>query len=175
VTLASGTGPAITCTGEEGTGEYTGMKTVGAVTLTFTGCERAGSQCSSGTTAGVVVSSPLAGTLGVDKRGSTSAKDKIGLDLSPVGGAGTILTFSCGASSVSVDGSVIAPVKSNKMSLTSTLKYRASKGKQKPEGFEGAPRDVLEVAINSAPAEPAGLTLTMTVTDVEALEVNAYV
>jgi hypothetical protein len=151
------------------------MKTVGSVTLTFTGCERAGSQCSSGTTAGEVVSSPLAGTLGVDKRESTSAKDKIGLDLSAVGGAGAILTFSCGESSVSVDGSVIAPVKSNKMSLTSTLKYRATKAKQKLEGFEGAPKDVLAVSVNSAPAEPAGLTLTMAVTNAEALEVNAYV
>jgi hypothetical protein len=122
-----------------------------------------------------VVSNLLAGTLGVDKRGSTSAKNKIGLDLSPSGGEGAILTFSCGASAVSVNGSVIAPVKSNKMSQTSTLKYRATKGKQKPEGFEGAPKDVLGVSLNGAPAEPAGLLLTVTVTNAEALEVNAYV
>jgi hypothetical protein len=41
--------------------------------------------------------------------------------------------FCCGSTPATVCGSVIVPLKANKMSLSATLKFKASKGVQKPE------------------------------------------
>ena len=70
---------------------------------------------------------------------------------------------------------MIVPVKANKMLLTQTLKFKASKGKQKPESFVGEPKDILEASFNGEPFEQAGLTLTATQTSEEAVEVNSVV
>jgi hypothetical protein len=59
------------------------------------------------------------------------------------------------------------------MSLTQALKFKASKGKQKPESFAGEPKEILEASFNAKPFEQAGLSLTTTQTDEEALEVNS--
>ena len=165
----------VTCTGETSTGEYSGHKTVGGVVLALTGCERSGEKCSSGVVAGEIVSNPLEGVLGVEKLGANSSKNKIGLDLFPVGKTGPIMDVSCGSTTISVQGSVIVPVKSNKMSLTQTLKFKATKGKQKPESFVGEPKDILEASVNGAPFEQTGLTLTTTQTNdnEEEVEVNS--
>ncbi|MGO9320283.1 MAG: hypothetical protein ACLQBY_05725 [Solirubrobacteraceae bacterium] len=70
---------------------------------------------------------------------------------------------------------MIVPVKANKMSLTSTLKFKASKGRQKPEGFAGEPKDILEASFDEGPFEQAGLTATIAQTGEEAVEVNSAV
>jgi len=166
----------MTCTGEASTGEYTGHKSVGAVVLTLTGCVRSTEKCSStGAAAEEIVTNALEGELGVVELGATGASNKIGLDLYPVEKTGPVMEFSCGVNTVSVRGSVIVPVKANKMSLTQALKAKASKGKQKPESFVGELKDVLEVSFSGAPFEQAGLTLTATQTNEEAVEVNSVV
>ena len=166
----------VTCAGETSYGEYTGLRTVGDVVLALTGCKRSTEQCSSTSAkAEEIVSNALEGALGVDKLEATSAKNKLGLDLYPAGKSGPLMEFSCGSTTVSVQGSVIVPVTADKMALTQALKFKASKGKQTPESFEGAPKDILEESFNGAPFEQVGLTLTTTQTNEAPVEVNSVV
>jgi hypothetical protein len=176
VTLQTAKGAKITCAGETSGGSYTGDKTVGGVVLRLTGCALAAQQCTSaGAGAGEVVSSSLEGVLGVEKLGASESKDKLGLDLFPSGRSGSVMEFSCGSTAVTLRGSVIVPVRANKMASSSTLKFKASKGKQKPGSFAGEPDDVLEASIAGAPFEAVGLTLASTQTGEEAVEVNSTV
>ena len=165
----------VTCTGETGAGEYTGLKTVGGEVITLTGCERSAEQCSSGATAGEIVTSTLEGALGVVKLGASSSKNTIGLDLHPAGETSPVMEFSCGGSSVSVQGSVIMPISADKMLPALKLTAKASKGKQAPERFEGGPKDILEESIAGAPFEPIGVTVAITQTNEEDVEVNSVV
>ena len=140
VILETVTGSKVTCTGETSAGEYTGLKTVGGVVLTLTGCELPSSKAkcaSAGGAPGEIVTEQLEGVLGIDTLGETAAKNKIGLDLFPVGKTGPLMEFSCASTTVSVQGSVIVPVTANKMLLTETVKASAGKGEQKPEAFVG--------------------------------------
>ena len=178
VTLKTVRGSKVTCTGETSTGEYTSLKTVGGVVVTLTGCELASSNAkcaSAGGGPGEIVTKQLDGVLGINTLGETAAKNKIGLDLFPVGKAGPLMEFSCAGTTVSVQGSVIVPVTANKMLLTVTVKASAAKGKQRPENFVGGSKDVLEEAFNDEVVEQAGLALKTTQTNEEPVEVNSVV
>jgi len=61
------------------------------------------------------------------------------------------------------------------MVLTGTVKYSASIGKQKPEKFEGQPKDVLETSFGEAAFEQTGLKLTTIETNEEKIEINTVV
>jgi hypothetical protein len=175
-TLETVKGSKVVCKTETTTGEYSGLKTVANVVLTLTGCERLGEKCSSAkAAAGKVVTKTLDGALGIEKLGKTSVANKIGLDLFPVGKTGAVVEFSCGTTPVSLTGSIIVPVSVNVMQLTSKLNYSASKGKQKPEGFVGEPKDILEASFNKAPFEQTGLTLKTTQTNEETVEISSVV
>jgi FG-GAP repeat len=164
----------MTCTGETSNGEYTGLKTVGGLVLTLTGCTRGTEKCSSvGAAAGEIVTKSLEGQLGFIEREPTASKDKIGLDLNPAGITGLVVEFSCGSTVVSVQGSVIVPVKANKMSVTQALKFKASKGRQTPERFEGVAKDILEESFNGGTPENTGLKVSITQTSEEDVEVNS--
>jgi hypothetical protein len=78
------------------------------------------------------------------------------------------MEYSCGGNRTVLTGSVLVPVEVNKMVHTTKLQYKASKGKQKPEAFEGAPADVLE----NSRGEQVGLGFTATQTNGEAVEIN---
>ncbi len=175
VTLETVKGAKMVCAGETGTGEYAGLKTVRDVILSFTGCElvKGSVTCTSaGAAAGEVVSQPLEGILGVEELGATSAANKIGLDLYPVGKTGPFMTFACAGTTASIKGSVIVPVAENKTSLTNIWKPVATKGRQQPEHFLEAPVDVLEESLNGATPEQIGLKLTTTQTSEEPVEIN---
>jgi len=178
VTLQTVKGSKVTCTGETSAGEYTGLKTVGGVVLTLTGCELVSpkAKCASaGGAPGEIVTKQLDGALGIDTLGETAAKNKIGLDLFPVGKTGPLMEFSCASTTVSVQGSVIVPVTANKMLMTVTVKSSATTGKQKPENFVGEPKDILEESFNGGGFEQTGLTLTTTQTNEEKVEINSVV
>jgi hypothetical protein len=168
------TGKAIvSCTGVSLTGEYTGSQSATAA-IVFSGCEAPGAlggKCQSeGATAGEIVTSPLAGTLGIVK---AAKKPTVGWDLTPVSPAADFADFRCGASAVSLTGSVIAPVTAvDKMSASFALKLKAAKGKQNPTGLEGEPSDTLAF-VSSGREEQAGLTATIDVGNAEALEIKA--
>ncbi len=179
VTLETIKGTKVTCTGEASSGEYSSSRTVGGVVLRLSGCELTGNviaKCaSSGAASGKIITKALEGALGVEKLGTTSAKNKIGLALYPVGKAGLLAEFTCGATKVAVRGSVILPLKADKMEPTLALKAKATKGKQKPESFAGGAKDVLEESFNGGSFEQAGLTAAVTLENGEDVEINTVV
>ncbi len=165
----------VTCTGESGGGEITGAKTVGSVTLSFTGCESLGGKCTTaGAAAGELQSATLEGTLGVEKLTEKAGKETLhaALALYPLGHSGPLIEYTCETSGVTVlDGSLVAPVVGGKTAKTTTFKLAASAGKQKPESFEGGLREVLTNSLN----EQVGISFTATQTNEEAVEVNTVV
>jgi hypothetical protein len=165
----------IVCTGAHASGEYTGRRTLGGVTITLTGCESSGSKCqSSGAAEGEAVTSTLEGQLGVEKKSTEGPlKNKAAVDLAPVEPAGPVTEMTCGSTAVVVRGSVLGgPLAVNKMALTDTLKFTEGAGKQKPEAFEGLPPDVLHITFGEAAPEQVGLKLQLTRTNEELIELN---
>ncbi len=167
----------VVCKDEASTGELSGPKTIGNVVVTFTACEMGGSKCSSADAGeGEVVTKTLEGALGIEQKSSEGPiKNKIAMDLLPVGESGPVMEFSCGPTAVSVKGSVLVPVKSNTMMSVATLKFTGTVGKQKPEGFEGLPKDVLETSFAEASAEQSALKLTTIQMLEEKIEINSVV
>jgi hypothetical protein len=166
-------GTPLFCTGGTGSGEYTGPKSVGKLVLTLTGCETGSLKCNSaGQPSGTAVFGALEGALGIVKKGETPVQDKIGLDLFSGANEGLVTHVECAGLQISVQGSVIVPVMANSMKLTATLKFKQTKGKQKPEQFEGQPRDVLEWSTEGGPFEQAGMALEAAQTNEEKIEIN---
>jgi IPT/TIG domain/Glycine rich protein len=175
----------IVCSGEQTSGEYSGSKEVSNVTLTLRGCELKGARCTSaGAGEGEVKLSELEGVLGWN----IEEKNAVALDLFALGKAPHLVDLSCGATSVSIDGSILAPIAPiNTMRPAFKLTYRAAKGKQKPEHLEGQANDVLELSLAAGPFEQAGLSIQSTtsteeairygnaLTGEEALEINTVV
>jgi phospholipase C len=162
----------VTCKGEVSSGEYTGPTTVGGVVVTLTGCEALLAKCTSaGAAEGEIVTSTLEGVLGWESK----EEHRVALDLFPVERGGVFTEFVCGATSMAVRGSVISPLISGRMQSTTTVKYAATAGHQKPEHLEGEPNDVLESSLLGGSFEQTGLTLTTTLTNAEPIEVNWFV
>jgi hypothetical protein len=168
MTLETVTKLAIVCTGATGTGEYTGRRTVGAVAFRFTGCkdESTVAPCASaGQASGEIVTSMLAGKLGVETLAEAGATaNSIGLELHSATGK-TFAEFECGATKMVVTGSVIHPVDTNAMKDETTDEgFKASKGKQIPERFETAEAPIAELEMSVGGEErQAGLTLATVV------------
>jgi alpha-tubulin suppressor-like RCC1 family protein len=170
-TLETVNGTKVVCTGETGKGEYLSPKLVGSVVLRFTGCATRLKCTSPGAHPGEVVTNPLEGVLGIR---TASLPPKIALELFP-DGFEPVAEFSCVPTTFVVRGTAAVPVVSNKMQLASTLKFAARRGRQKPEGFEGGPREILETSINGYPFEQAGLTSEVQQTSEEPVEINSVV
>ena len=166
----------ITCSGQSGTGQFSGGSSVTGVLMTFTGCHTStvSETCSSArAAAGEVVTDDLRGSLGITEASKLGmAKNKLGIDLRPIHGE-TVFAATCGSSAVTATGSIIVPVKTNKMAATQSLKFAASKGVQKTTKFEGLPLDYLSTQFGAGPTEQSGLALTTTLTAGEAFEVNS--
>jgi hypothetical protein len=164
----------IVCEGEGSTGQYTGNKTVGKVVSTFTKCSAFGLSCkSAGAAEGTIVTGPLEGVLGVEETGAEPSLNKIGQDLFPVGHTGAIAEFSCGGVPLSITGSIISPVTPNAMKLTTQIKTKEAKGKQRPEAFVGETPDPLMANFGEGSPEQAGETLVTIQTNEEKVEVNS--
>jgi hypothetical protein len=167
----------VTCKGQSGTGEYTASKTVGNVFYKFTGCEALLTSCTSpGAAAGEIKTERLQGVLGIDTTEPEASKDKVGLDLYP-SGAGLskeelLAEFACGGVPYKWRGPVIVPFPTNKVAIKYTLKYAETAGKQKPERFEGGPKQVLETSLSGGAFEQSGWKLTSQLTDEEKVEVS---
>jgi hypothetical protein len=169
----------IHCKNEVGTGEFDpsapGEAGVKNVIDEFTGCAFGVDICTSpGQPSGQINTFKLKGTTGFVKTSAESAaKDQMGVDLVPESGE-FIAEFGClgGALKFDVRGSVIVEVKNEKMLTKATLTFAEKSGKQKPEKFEGLPKDVLEENINGGSFEQAGLLLTTIQTNEEQLELR---
>jgi hypothetical protein len=172
----------ITCKTEENPGEINTPKSVAGVVAKFTGCETSGLPCkSAGAAEGEIVTSSLEGVLGVEKIAivegkEVPAKNKLAVELHAPAGQ-NIAEFSCAGLPVVVRGSVLHPVVAGKMLLSSTEKFVAKAGEQKPDKFAGEPVDahILESNTNGGPFEEAGQTITVLSTAEEKLEANPVV
>jgi len=162
----------ISCTGETGKGEYSGLKSVGHVALTLTGCELMGQKCATtGFAAGEIVTNTLEGELGWENK----AKKAVALDLLAAVSGQPVAAFTCSAAAVSIRGSVLVKLGAGKMSATETVKYSGTAGKQKPEHFEGGLKDVLETSFSEGGSfEQTALTLTAVRTSEEKIETNWF-
>lgn len=167
-------GTVITCTGESGTGKYTGNKTIGSMSVTFTGCSAFETSCASaGSPSGTIVTATLEGIIGVEELGAEPALNKIGQDVYPVGHSGPVGEFKCAGLPVVLTGAVISPVPANIMRLTTTVKAKALNGKQKPERFVEGATEVLKATINGGTPEQAGESMTTNQTNEEKVEINS--
>ncbi|HME02239.1 MAG TPA: hypothetical protein VKG38_04315 [Solirubrobacteraceae bacterium] len=176
--LETAGGTAVGCKTETSGGEFNTPKTVTGIVVTFKECESAGLKCKTKETGeGELVTKELEGELGIESKKIVNGKEtiKLALDLFPAGKTGLFIEFSCGPLSVKVQGSVLVNVLDDKMESALTLKYSAKHAKQKPEGFEGLPKDILESSINGHPFEQSGQTITTVQTGEEKLEANAFV
>ncbi len=131
----------LTCTSATLAGTIAPPSAVGGVTLRFAGCESGAKACTTaGLGSGEIGTGTLEGALGWERKPA----GHVALDLYPDGRTGPFLQYTCsGQAATSVTGSVLLPLKADKMEASAKLKLKASKGKQEPEGFEGAERDVL--------------------------------
>jgi hypothetical protein len=173
-TLETVGGTKITCKQETSPGEFKNAKEVGGVEAKFNECVGLGQPCSTtGKASGEIVTHPLGGTLGVEKVGETPAKNKLALELHSE--SGNVAEFSCAGIPVVVKGSVLHNVVANKMLLTATEKFAATKGEQKPDKFAGGPVDqhILESNTNGGPFEEAGQTITAIATYEEKIEASS--
>ncbi len=172
VKLKTVAGFKVSCTRAIERGFIFGDEDVNEAGLAFTGCSSAGVKCTElGAAEGEFFLAASGGELGVISKGPTAAEDKVGLELE-----GTSTTFYCGSSQeVEIHGSLILPLKANKMLTSEKLKYAAKRGKQDPERFEGGPKAVLEVSVNREEFLPAGLSASMTLLFEKPVEVNSVV
>jgi len=162
----------IKCTGNSLTGEYTGPQSL-AMSIVLTECVGSGllsGKCQTeGAAFGEIRTNPLVGQMGVIKAGLTPT---IGWELQPAVGS-TLAGVKCGASELALTGSVIGTVTAvDKMSTSFAIKFKATTGKQSPERFEGGVKQTLAFLAN-ATEEQAGLTLSDTIVNEEAVEIKA--
>jgi alpha-tubulin suppressor-like RCC1 family protein len=166
----------ILCTGETGSGAYVADKTVASVQLRLSGCHHGSSEpCSTGATAGELVTSPLSGTLGVILTSTEGTlKNEVGLDLRPAPST-PIAEFSCGHTAYLLTGAVIAEVKTNAMQLnTDVWKLAETKGIQKPVRFEGREEQTLQLRVGGGGGpEQAGVSLSVVISNEEKVETSS--
>jgi phospholipase C len=170
----------ITCANVAGSGEYTSPKTE-LLQLTLTGCEQAShGEChDEKQTAGEIVLAPLEGELGTIKAATTAKKPKppsIGSSLHARDGQAMIASFVCGsaANAIIVEGTAIAvTTPPDKITPAFTLALAANKGKQKPEALEGGATSTLLASLAGSAPERAGLSVTLTASGEEPLEIKA--
>jgi hypothetical protein len=169
-------GAKVECSEEIVEGEYTGPKSEKAK-VTFGGCQTGTEtvrECQTNPAKEGLVegTGTFEGELGVITAGT---KPIVGWDLKREGG-GPAFVFECGIppqtlSLETIEGSVIGTLSRgffgsdiNKMSEYSTLKYKATKGLQQPEMFEGQAKDVLSTTTVSgltSTTQQTGLTTTL--------------
>jgi hypothetical protein len=179
-TLETVGGTKITCKTEESPGEINTPKSFAGVIATFTGCSTSELPCTTGAEAsGTIVTAALEGVLGVEKVAivegkEVAAKNKLAAELHAPPGH-NVAEFVCAGLPVVVTGSVLHPLATDKMLLSSTEKFTASKGEQKPDKFagEGVDARILESKAGAGGAEEAGQTITALSTAEEKIEANS--
>jgi len=171
-------GAGVECKTESSAGEFVGSgnnKEETGVFVKFNGCKSVGNPCSTpGAEREELITQELDGVVGWENK----ALKKTDLELYPAPGdaGGLFIEFSCLGLVVKVRGHVLVPIKNDKMTATETLKFVASKGKQKPEKWEeSSEKAILEASFKGGPFEQSGQQITSTIKSEEQLELNAVV
>ena len=142
-------GATVECKAESSDGEFVpgNNKEEAGIFVIFTGCKATGLPCTSpGHASGELETNELEGIVGWENK----AKKKTDLELYPAKSvkSGLFIEFECEGLVIKVRGKVLVPVKNDTMTESTTLKFNATKGKQKPEKWEesrkGDPRIVLQ-------------------------------
>jgi hypothetical protein len=167
----------VKCSASKASGEYTGPKTE-TQTITLTGCETGPKghvvSCqSSGAGSGEVKTASLEGKLDFIKEGEEGVtKPEVGLDLAPVSGT-QLAAFQCGTSSITVSGSVIAPITAvDTMASLFKVTAKQSGGTQAVTAFEEGAKAGLTIT-GSSGEEAGALGMTETQTNSAKAEVKA--
>jgi hypothetical protein len=174
-TLETATGTKVTCRQEQSVGEIATATELANVVMTFEGCETSAGQCQSkgAMVDGQIVTNPLGGGTGVEKKGTTPPiNNKLAEELH--GPGGVLVEFECLGLPIVVTGSVLHPTISGKMLTTTAENLRAVKAEQKPSHYEGEAEDshALAFSANGGAGEEAGLTIAGVVTFANAVELN---
>jgi hypothetical protein len=182
IQLETTAGEGIGCKHQTAEGDITGPKTLRTYKVVFTECAAAGQICTStfplAAHVGEIDVVELDGEIGIEKFGETAAKDKVANLFVPASGE-VFTEFECGGIPVKVVGEVMNPLTANAMKSSLIVKFKASKGKQKPSRFATDPKGVERYLESSKLAGGgmvrAGQTLTTIQTGEEKGEINTQV
>jgi hypothetical protein len=170
-------GSGTECKSETSTGEFApgNNKEEKNIIVKFKECMTLDEPCSTpGAAAGEIVTNELEAIVGWEKK--AAKKTDVMLYPAKSVASGLFTEFSCTGIVIKVRGHVLVPIKNDKMTSTETLKFKATKGKQKPENWEGTPEHaILEAHFADNGWEQAGQTITTTLKGEEELELNAVV
>jgi hypothetical protein len=178
--LTTVAGQKVECKTESNTGEFFEgtNKEAGNMTIRFNECKSLSLECTSpGAKAGELVTNDVEALVGWENK----AKKKTALELYPAHSvtSGLFIEFECDGLVVKVKGKVLVPIKNDAMKTSETLKFAASKGKQKPEKWEESSEKIfLESSFKGGPYEQAGQEITSVLKELageQALELNAVV
>jgi hypothetical protein len=178
--LTSISDETVECKTESSTGEFFegNNKEAGNMKVKFNECESLNLTCSTpGAKAGELVTNNVEALVGWENK----AKKKTALELYPAHSVATALfiEFECAGLVVKVKGKVLVPIKNDKMTSSETLKYKDTKGKQKPEKWEeSSEKIILESSFKGGSYEQAGQQITSVLKEQageEALELNAVI
>jgi hypothetical protein len=168
-------GKTVTCERESSEGEFnpTNFKQE-TTSVRFAGCKSSGFSCTTeGLKEGELETRELLGEVGFE------AGKKTALELRPGPTAeGLFIVFKCIGIKIEVrpHGGILVPIKNDKMKTSETLKYKATKGKQKPVKWANSSEEqYLESNFAEEGYEQAGETITSVVKGEEALELNTAV
>jgi hypothetical protein len=178
--LTTVSGQTVECKTESSTGEFFEgtNKEAGNMTIKFNECESLAEPCTSpGAKSGELITNDVEALVGWENK----AKKKTALELYPAHSvtSGLFIEFECIGLVVKVKGEVLVPIKNDAMKTTETLKFTATKGKQKPEKWEESSGKVfLESSFKGGPFEQAGQQIESVLKEAageQALELNAVV
>lgn len=173
-TLATKGGKTVTCTSETSTGNYLedGTNKKESTIVNFAGCESSKFACTTvGKASGELTTNELLGEVGVE----IAAKKKTALKLWPApSAAGKFIEFKCIGLEIKVRGKgeaagagILVNIKNDAMKNTEILKYKATKGVQKPVKWEGPnPETYLESNFQNLGYEQSGQEIESKVTNV---------
>lgn len=167
-------GAFVACKSAKGAGEYSGARALEDLTLKLKGCTEGHTKCTTAGSAkeGEISSATLVGEFGLIEKGLSASENEIGLDLSSASVA-PLLEFKCGSVVHTWRGSVIAPVKANKMEKAMTFNFQAAKSHQKVERFEGKSIDVPESSTGAGAYEQGAIVMSLELKGESEIEINS--
>ncbi len=196
-TLLTVKGETVTCTSEKSTGEYLvgGNNKEEKTTVSFAGCKSNGLTCTTeGKSPGELETNELVGVVGFEKTpGLTGRKTDLLLHAGPTAAKHFFIAFKCTeALTIEVQGKgngenegILVPIKNDAMKSVEILKYKQSKGTQKPvkwdpkdSGLTGYSEETfLESNFQKTGFSKSGQTVESTVTNTGGVkyELNAFV
>ncbi len=165
--------PVIQCAASAASGEFTGVASE-SLELVLTGCKMSSADCeSAGAAAGEIAFFPLEGTPNVAR---STQRGEAFMRWSPAIG-GTLASFECGGTEVTIAASMLHVVRDDKMVAAEPEKLRVYKaGTQEPEcGEPCEPGEEPETSIGGGPATLSGLAATGAQANEEKIELRTFI